>query len=131
MDQDFNPYIAPSGGEQRNNFKVNQKPNYFEHFAFAFAIASFLSCTVIYTAYLFGGLAILFALLSRGAQMQFSPKAKKSIIMGVCGIILSTVIFVATFLYLLEEFGSVEGIIREGSDMLGIDFEKEFGYLFE
>ena len=131
MDQDFNPYIAPSGGEQRNNIKTNKKPNYFEYFAFAFAIASFVSCTVIYTAYIFGGLAILFALLSRGAQMQFSPRAKKSIIMGVCGIILATVIFVAFFLYLLEEFGSIEGILREGSDMLGIDFEKEFGYLFE
>ena len=108
-----------------------KKTNYFEQFSLIFAFASFLSCTIIYTAYLFAGLAILFALLSRGAQMQFSPKAKKSIVLGICGIILATVIFIASFLYLLEEYGSIEGILRAGSEMMGIDFETEFGSLFQ
>lgn len=108
-----------------------KKTNYFEIFSFIFAVASIISCTVIYTAYLFGGLAILFALLSRGAQMKLSPKAKKSILIGICGIVLATVIFVASFLYLLEEYGSLEGILRAGSEMMGIDFEEEFGNLFK
>ena len=107
------------------------KPNYFELFSLGFAIGSIFSCTVIYAAYLLAGLAILFAVLSRGPQMKFSPRAKWSIIIGVCGIVLSTVLFIATFLFLLEQYGSIEGILREGSQMMGIDFEKEFGYLFE
>ena len=140
MEQNFNPYTTPPeeglpNHPQMNGTpplrRVNIKPNYFELFAFGFAIASIISCTVIYTAYLFGGLAILFALLSRGAQMKFSPKAKKSILLGICGIVLSTVIFVAAFLFLLEEYGSIEGILRAGSETMGIDFEKEFGYLFQ
>ena len=108
-----------------------KKTNMFELSAFAFATASIISCTVIYTTYLFGALAILFALLSRGAQMKFSPKAKQSIFIGVLGIILSTVIFIASFLFLLEQYGSIEGILRAGSEMMGIDFEKEFGNLFQ
>lgn len=108
-----------------------KRNNYFELFAFAFSVASILSSTVIYTAYLFGGLAILFALLSRGPQMKFSPRAKKALLIGICGIVLSTVIFVASFLYLLHEYGSIEGILRAGSEMIGIDFEKEFGNLFQ
>ena len=108
-----------------------KKTNYFEIFAFTFAVASIISCTVIYTAYLFGGLAILFALLSRGAQKKLSPKAKKSTLIGVGGIILSTIIFVASFLFLLKEYGSIEGILRAGSEMIGIDFEEEFGNLFK
>lgn len=107
-----------------------KKINYFEFFAFAFAIASLISCTFIYTAYLFGGLAVLFAILSRGPQMKFSEKAKKSIFFGICGIVLSTVIFTVSFLYLLHEYGSLEGILRAGSEMMGIDFEKEYGNLF-
>lgn len=107
------------------------KPNYFEFFSLGFAVASIFSCTMIYTAYMFAGLAILFALLSRGAQMTFRPRAKWAIIIGIAGIILSTVLFVASFLFLLEQYGSIEGILREGSEMMGIDFEKEFGYLFE
>lgn len=140
MEQNFNPYTNPPEGGLPNNFQTNGeppfrrvvlKPNYFELFALGFAIASLLSCTVIYTAYMFAGLAILFAILSRGAQMKFSPRAKKSIIIGVGGIILATVIFVASFLFLLEEYGSIEGILRAGSEMMGIDFEEEFGILFE
>ena len=130
MNQDFNPYISPSGGETPPLRRVITKPNYFETFAFVFAIASLISCTVVYTAYLFGGLAILFAILSRGPEMKFRPKAKKSIIFGICGIVLSTALFVASFLYLLQEYGSLEGILRAGSEMMGVDFEQEFGNLF-
>lgn len=140
MEQNYNPYTNPSEGGLPNQpetpgtpplRRVIVKPNYFEIFAFAFAVASLISCTVIYTAYLFGGLAILFALLSRGAQMNFSPKAKKALLFGICGIILATVIFVASFLYLYQEYGSLEGILRAGSEMIGVDFEEEFGYLFQ
>ena len=108
-----------------------KKTNYFETFAFAFAIASIVSSTIIYVAYPLGGLAILFALLSRGPQMKFSSKAKKALFIGIAGIVLATVIFVTSFLFLLKEYGSLEGILRAGSEMLGIDFEKEFGSLFQ
>lgn len=140
MEQNFNPYTTPPeeglpNHPQMNGTpplrRVNIKPNYFELFAFGFAIASIISCTVIYTAYLFGGLAILFALLSRGAQMNFTPKAKKSLIIGILGILLATVLFVASFLYLLQEYGSLENILRTGSERMGIDFEEEFGILFQ
>ena len=131
MEQNFNPYTNPTGNDTPRIPRRITKPNYFEVFAFAFAVASVISCTVIYTAYLFGGLAILFALLSRGANMQFSPKAKKALLIAICTIILSTVIFVASFIYLYQEYGSLEGILRASSEMLGIDFEKEFGSLFQ
>lgn len=140
MEQNFNPYTTPPEGGLPNQPQMQgtpplrhvvAKPNHFETFAFAFAVASLISCTVIYVSYLFAGLAILFALLSRGAQMKFSPKAKKGLILGICGIVLATVIFVGSFLYLLEEYGSLEGILRAGSEMMGIDFEKEFGDLFQ
>ena len=140
MEQNYNPYTNPPEGGMPNQFSKNhkppfqntyQKPNYFEIFSFGFAIASLFSCTIIYTAYMFGGLAILFALLSRGAQMKMSKRAKWSTLIGIAGIVLSTVLFVATFLYLLEEYGSLEGILREGSEIMGIDFEEEFGELFQ
>lgn len=140
MEQNYNPYTNPTEGGMPNQFQTNKtpqfrrvivKPNYFELFAFGFAIASLFSCTIIYTAYIFAGLAILFALLSRGAQMKMSKKAKWSVVLGIAGILLSTVLFVATFLYLLEEYGSLEGILRAGSEMMGIDFEEEFGNLFQ
>ena len=110
---------------------VVTKPNYFEFFAHAFAIASLFTCSIIYISYIFAGLAILFALLSRGDKMTFSPRAKRALIIGIAGIIIATVFFVVGFMMLLEEYGSIEGILRYGSELMGIDFETEFGYLFE
>lgn len=140
MEQNFNPYTNPPEGGLPKDFQTNGTPpfrrvvlmpNYFELFAFGFAIASLFSSTVIYTSYMFAGLAILFALLSRGAQMKLSTKAKWSVILGIAGIVLSTVLFVGSFLYLLEEYGSLEGVLRYLSETAGIDFEAEFGSLFE
>ena len=131
MDNNFNPYITPQEGGTPPLRRVITKPNYFELFSFAFAIASLISCTIIYTAYIFGGLAILFALLSRGAQMKFSPRAKISLLLGISGIVLATILFTVSFLFLLHEYGSLEGILRAGSEMMGIDFEEEFGILFQ
>jgi len=138
MEPNFNPYTNPQGGGMPNNYTGNGtprriilKPNYFEIFSFGFAIASLFSCTVIYTAYMFAGLAILFALLSRGARMKMSSRAKWSVIIGIGGIILSTVLFITIFSYLLAVYGSIEGILREGSEIMGIDFEEEFGILFQ
>ena len=127
MENNFNPYITPQSNSQR----VMKTPNYFELFAFGFAIASIFSCSIIYMAYMFAGFAILFAILSRGAQMQFSPRAKRAILIGIGGIVLSTVLFVAMFLYLLDLYGSIEGILRAGCEIMGLDFETEFGVLFQ
>lgn len=133
MEQNYNPYTNPTEGGMPNQFRqqIIIKPNYFEFAALGLAIASVFSCTVIYTAYIFGGLAILFALLSRGAQMKMSKRARWSLIIGIAGIVLATALFVIAFFYLLEEYGSLEGILRYGSETMGIDFEEEFGPLFE
>lgn len=140
MEHNFNPYTNPPEGGFSNHPQPNgtpsfhrtiSQPNYFEMFALGFSIASLLSITIIYMAYLFAGLSILFALLSRGAQMNFSPRAKLSIFLSIGGIIASTFLFVMSFLYLLGEYGSIEGILRESCETLGIDFEEEFGIFFQ
>jgi hypothetical protein len=140
MEQNFNPYTTPPEGGLPNQIPTNGtppishvivKPNYFEKFAFGFSIASLVGCSIIYLAYLFAGFAILLAVLSRGPQMKFSTKAKRSIFLGICGIVLATILFVASLLILLEEYGSIEGILRAGSEMMDINFEEEFGILFQ
>ena len=132
MEQNFNPYTNPTESGTPNRYqRALVKPNYFEFFAHAFAVASLFSCMVIYVSYAFAGLAILFALFSRGAEMKFRPRAKRALIFAITALIAATVLFVGSFLFLLEEYGSLEGILRAGSEMMGLDFETEFGYLFE
>ena len=147
MEPNYNPFENNSefennsGNEEytprKHNFQYTPpqprviKLNMFEAASMALGIGAILSCTCFYGAYIMGALAILFALLSRGGQMKMSSKAKLGLILGIGAIILTTVVTIGAFFIALEEYGSIEGILREGSQMMGIDFEKEFGYLFE
>ena len=110
---------------------IKSTANYFELFSLGLALGSIFVSSIIYLSYALGCLSILFALLSRGAQMKFSPRAKKAILISVGAMVLSTILFVGSLLFLLQEYGSLEGILRAGSEMLGIDFEQEFGILFQ
>lgn len=107
------------------------KRNGFERAAIILAVGALFSCTLIYGAYILGALAILFALLSRGAQMKLSTNAKIALILGIFAIVLSTVLTIAGFYFAIEMYGSIENALREYCEMYGLDFEKEFGILFE
>ncbi len=135
---DFNPYQNPerkdSSNHEKNSFPFGQPPirvlptvNFFEMAAWALGVASIMSTLTFYGAYVLGALAIIFALLSRGGRMTMSRKAKRGVIFGIAGMLLTTVIFIAAFSFAIEEYGSIEGILREFCNMYGYDFEEMFG----
>lgn len=133
---DFNPYENPESN-RRNVSPWNQQQarplpaaNYFELAAWACGIGSIFSCLTFYGPFILGSLAILFALLSRGGQMTMSKKAKQGLFFGIAAMILTIVIFVASFQFALEEYGSIEGIVREFCEMNGYDFEELYGDIF-
>ena len=141
MEPNYNPFEPLPEHEDSNNephFNYNFQPqpkvirlNLFEIASILLAIGAVLSCAIFYGAYIMGALAILFALLSRGGQMKLSSKAKFGLFVGIAAIILSTVITVASVYIAIEEFGSIENALREYCNMFGLDFEQEFGILFE
>lgn len=140
MDQNFNPYTnSPEGNHQNkfNSYEPQQfrpyptKPvNFFETASWVLAIAAVLSCTCFYGSYILGALAIVFALLSRGGQMKMSPKAKLGLILGIFAIILTTVVTIGAIYIAIEEYGSIENILREYCNMYGYDFEELYGDMF-
>ena len=137
---DFNPYENPENKQGSNPREIPswkqtrvraRKPvNYFEVAAWYCGIASIFTCLSIYGPFVLGALAILFALLSRGGQMNMSPKAKQAILMAIAGMILTVIIFIAAWKFALEEYGSIEGVVRAFCDMYGYDFEELYGDIF-
>lgn len=113
------------------NYPPRPRINRFESTAMTLGIASVISCTMLYVSIPCGALAILFANLSRGAKMEYSKPAKIGKIAGIIGLVLTVVIFTAAFAYALQEFGSIEGIVRNYCDMMGLDFEELYGELFQ
>ena len=145
MEPNYNPFEPipeneDSNEEQNFNYNINpnfqQKPrivkrNRFESVSILLGIGALLSCTIFYGAYIMGALAILFALLSRGGHMKMSTKAKIAVFLGIAAIVLSTILTIGAIYVAIEEFGSIENALREYCQMFGLDFEQEFGILFE
>lgn len=129
MEPQFNPntnsYDSPKFQQA-----IRKQVNYFEVAAWAFAVAALFSCMFIYISYICGALAIVFALLSRGAQMQFSKKSKGALVLGIFAILFTTVLTIGAVYITIEEYGSIENVLREYCDMLGYDFEELYGDMF-
>ena len=98
--------------------------NLFEAGSLVCGVISLITCTCFYGSYILGALAILFALLSRGGQMKMSSKAKLGLILGIIGIVFTTIVTIAAFVWALNEYGSMEGIIQEFCNMYGYDYEE-------
>ena len=87
-----------------------QKSNGFETAAFTLGLISIITGIVCfpYIAPVLGGLGILFAILSKGKNVQYSSKAKKgltlSIIGMVLGIVASIFITIFSFVTLLNQY---------------------------
>lgn len=134
MEPNYNPFINSPESEENNNKNSYETPpfqyrprrpvNFFETSAMILGIGALVCCTCFYGSYIFGALAILFALLSRGGQMKMSSKAKLGLILGIVAIVLSTLVTIAAFAYALSEYGSMEGIIREYCNLYGYDYEE-------
>lgn len=109
---------------------MNKKINIFEMAAWAFAVAALFSSMFFYISYICGALAIVFALLSRGAQMKFSKKSRGALFLGIFALVFTTVITVSAVYITIQEYGSIENVLREYCNMLGYDFEELYGHMF-
>ncbi len=76
-----------------------------------------LSCC-IYPAIIFGSLAIIFALLSRGGEMTTNGFGKAGLILGVIAIICGILFLVYGLFILFVQFGGPEGYLEYIEDLM-------------
>lgn len=98
--------------------------------AMALGILSVASCTCLYLSIPCGALAVILGVLSRGGQMRFGSKAQIGIFLGLVGLCLTILLFMGSFLYALQEYGSIEGILKAYAEMNGLDYEKMMQQLY-
>lgn len=128
MEQNYNPFENTQVFRQQPK---RTKKNAFTTASICLSVAAIISSSFFYCAYPLGALAILFALLSKGGTMHMSKKAKWGFFLGIAAIVLSTIFTVVAVYIVLEEYGSFENILIEYCQMYGLDFETEFGILFQ
>ncbi|MEG0962658.1 MAG: DUF4190 domain-containing protein [Lachnospiraceae bacterium] len=100
-------------------------PSYIDKHSAGLATASLvmgilslvLGCC-IYPAFVFGSLAIIFALLSRGGEMKISPNAKVGMILGIVALILASLLIILSFYTIFVEFGGFDNYMKAVEDMM-------------
>ena len=76
-----------------------------------------LSCC-IYPAFIFGSLAVIFALLSRGGEMKPGGKGKIGLSLGVLALIFGVLFLLYGILTIYVQFGGIEGYMEYLNEVL-------------
>lgn len=117
--------------ENTNNYQqdfphygyVPARSNGFMIVSLVLGILAIMSCSLIFTSFIFGGLGILFALLSRGKDKSTTGLATGGIVTSALGIGLATVIG-AVSVYLIF-------CVPEYHQMLNDTCEQMYGITFD
>jgi hypothetical protein len=73
---------------------------------------SLATCTCLYVSVICGGLAIMFALLSKGGELTMSKNARLALGLGVAGLAATAVLYGISLATILHTYGSLEEYLR-------------------
>lgn len=113
-------------GQQQNPRRSGR----MEFYSMALGIIALVTFCTLYSPFICGSLAIVFALLSRGGEAAFAPRARAGLITG--SVALGLVVFLCIFsvVYVLALYGSIENMLIQTEDIVrpmyerfGIDYD--------
>ena len=67
----------------------------------------------IYLALICGSLGIILALLSKGGELTLDAYGKAGLILSGIGLALTLLIYTAAFLFVLQQYGGIDGFLEE------------------
>ena len=103
---------------------IDKRSHGMETVALVLALISISTCTCIYLSIPLGALAVMFALLSKGGETALNSKSKLALCLGIAGMVLTALLYTFSFLTLLREYGSLQGIVDAYTQMTGIDYNE-------
>lgn len=119
-----------------NNYNYNMTHNDLDKHvrmastALIIGLLSVPFCFFMYTGIILGGIAVVFALLSKGTAQKFLPQARKAIIYGTIGIVLGYGVFIASVHTMLTDPASRARLNEMSEQYYGESFDdmlKEMG----
>ncbi len=116
-EQNENPWNDSQNQQnQQNPFYRNPAPgnasNSLAVAALICSILSIVSVCCLYGAFIFGGLAIIFALLSRGARKKATGAARTALLLGTAGVLISVVITIGSFITVSRQYGGFDKFLE-------------------
>lgn len=116
---DYNEYNnMPNIPDIPNNSYIEKRSQSMAIASMALAIAGLVMGCCIYPAIIFGSLAIILALLSRGGEMTTNGYAKTGLILGTIAIVFGVLFFIYGLVTLFVQFGGIEGYMDYVEDLM-------------
>lgn len=101
---------------------------WMDHISMIFGLLSVVNICIVYPALIFGALAIVFALLSRGGEMLLSYRSKTAIALGSVSIAVVIIMILCSLAMLILYYGSIFNIPLDASGRPVIDYEGMLQY---
>ncbi len=121
MQEQNNPY---NGYQAYQRMPDTDRSPHFEVLALIFGIITVVTCACLYISLISGALAIMFALLSRGGRMSLTSRAQAGLILGIIGLVLTAILYGASFYTVFHEYGSLENALKAYSKITGLDYNE-------
>ncbi|MFR4352547.1 MAG: hypothetical protein ACLT3H_12920 [Roseburia sp.] len=110
-------------GNRQNSQQNKRRSVQMEMASLFLGIAAISTICLVYPALICGALAITFALLSRGGELTFSPKAIAGLILGCIGLGIVLLMFVYTLVIANVYYDGLEDMTRQIYDSMGLNFD--------
>ena len=115
--------IAESAGNVPSQSRTGKCIQRFGCRCLICSVLSIVSVCCLYGAFVFGGLAIIFALLSRGARKKTYGAAHTALLIGTAGVLISVVITIGSFITVSRQYGGFDKFLERYTYTL----EQNFG----
>lgn len=110
---DYNEYNnMPNIPNTPNTSYIEKRSTSMAIASMVLAIAGLVMGCCVYPAIIFGSLAIILALLSRGGEMTTNGYAKAGLILGCIAIVFGILFFIYGLITVLVQFGGFEGYMN-------------------
>ncbi len=109
---DYNEYHMPDIPNAPHANYIEKRSTSMAIASMALAIAGLVMGCCVYPAIIFGSLAIILALLSRGGEMTTNGYAKAGLILGSIAIIFGILFLIYSLTVLFIQFGGLEGYMN-------------------
>ncbi len=116
-----NPYNNPYGG--RNPYPRKPKGDSLATAALVMGVVALCSCITVYLPFIFGGIGITLAILSKGSAPKMLGKAKAGLLCAVAGFSLTAMLVAASFYMVFT--------VPEVMDEVNKVYEQTYGVSFE
>ncbi|MBO5622867.1 MAG: hypothetical protein J6N21_04900 [Butyrivibrio sp.] len=113
-----------------NNYNYNKAHNDLDKHvnmasvALVLGLISIPFCFFMYTGIILGGIAITFAILSKGTAKKLLPQAKKAIIYGSIGIVLGYGIIISSVHTIMTDPGYYQQLNTFSEQYYGVSFDE-------